>query len=364
MMQLQHDISTHTHADASVSHFISTIIDYEYLVYTIHCKLQMNEYTMPSSSVTIITQTQIGKGTMAKGNLFGRRRRQGHEKQRQRQRRSNFPFLLSSLGITLTVIVSLLLHSTTAFTFPSSHKSWVSQSRHPRDAEMRVQLLAVAATATTIAGDVAVVVVPPRHQVGVSDSHSHSQQKQQQQQRRRRLVLQQQKQKQQDAAVTAGDKSDDDQIKTRFRGYSTISTPPSSMPQAAATETMSADSATMLTPFKNGMPRLKKQTISRRTTPSSASTISTPRATTTTTTSTSRSSTMPGFMIPTLKQQSHTKLLRQIEDRTGQDFSALETAAVRKRRSQVSGDAMYQSSSSVPDSLMQFAKELHQVSLF
>ena len=75
----------------------------------------------------------------------------------------------------------------------------------------------------------------------------------------------------------------------------------------------------------------------------------------------SRSSTMPGYSIPSKNQQSLSRGLKRLEDQTGQDLSALRTTAVQRKRSSVSGDAMYQASSSVPDSLVQFARELHQV---
>jgi hypothetical protein len=75
----------------------------------------------------------------------------------------------------------------------------------------------------------------------------------------------------------------------------------------------------------------------------------------------SRSSTMPGYSIPSNNQQAHAKSLTWLEDQTGDDMSALQTLAVQRKRKSASGDAMYQASSSVPDSLMQFAKELHQV---
>jgi hypothetical protein len=75
----------------------------------------------------------------------------------------------------------------------------------------------------------------------------------------------------------------------------------------------------------------------------------------------SRSSTMPGYSIPSNKQQANAKALTWLEDQTGDDMSALQTPAVQRKRKRASGDAMYQASSSVPDSLMQFAKELHQV---
>lgn len=69
---------------------------------------------------------------------------------------------------------------------------------------------------------------------------------------------------------------------------------------------------------------------------------------------------MPGYSIPSNKQQANAKALTWLEDQTGDDMSALQTPAVQRKRKRASGDAMYQASSSVPDSLMQFAKELHQ----
>ena len=89
--------------------------------------------------------------------------------------------------------------------------------------------------------------------------------------------------------------------------------------------------------------------------------VQTRRKTTIVSNTKSRSSTMPGYSIPSKNQQSLSRGLKRLEDQTGQDLSALRTKAVQRKRSSVSVDAMYQASSSVPDSLVQFARELHQV---
>ena len=89
--------------------------------------------------------------------------------------------------------------------------------------------------------------------------------------------------------------------------------------------------------------------------------VQTRRKTTIVSNTKSRSSTMPGYSIPSKNQQSLSRGLKRLEDQTGHDLSALRTKAVQRKRSSVSVDAMYQASSSVPDSLVQFARELHQV---
>lgn len=76
----------------------------------------------------------------------------------------------------------------------------------------------------------------------------------------------------------------------------------------------------------------------------------------------SRSSTMPGYAVPTKNQSSQAQQIQQIEDLTGKDLS--KTLPRKKKSAQESGEAMYSASMSVPDSLMQFARELHQVSHF
>jgi hypothetical protein len=70
----------------------------------------------------------------------------------------------------------------------------------------------------------------------------------------------------------------------------------------------------------------------------------------------SRSSTMPGYRTKTHNQLSHSKNIAFLEGQTGKDMSFLHESSSR-----TGGEAMYQTSSSVPDSLVQFARELHQV---
>ena len=194
-------------------------------------------------------------------------------------------------------------------------------------------------------------IFPPRRQLVESDD-PHPQQKQ-----HRRILL---RKKQQLATVSSDNDFDHGKdAGARFRGFSAISASTGSMTTAAAVplRTTSADS-TIRTTSKKGMPQLKNQSIERRAASSSTTATAITRRSTG-----SRSSTMPGYMIPSQKQVSESRMVRHIEDRTGQDLSSLKSVAARKKRSQVSGDAMYQSSTSVPDSLMQFAKELHQVSV-
>lgn len=71
---------------------------------------------------------------------------------------------------------------------------------------------------------------------------------------------------------------------------------------------------------------------------------------------------MPGYAVPTKNQSSQAQQIQQIEDLTGKDLS--KTLPRKKKSAQESGEAMYSASMSVPDSLMQFARELHQVSHF
>jgi hypothetical protein len=83
----------------------------------------------------------------------------------------------------------------------------------------------------------------------------------------------------------------------------------------------------------------------------------------------SRSSTMPGYSVKSRKQQQQQQ--RSI-DPTGWSFDEARRTASRdeiddltpKRKSNKSKDAMYQLSYNVPDSLVQFSKELHQVRAF
>jgi RNA polymerase nonessential primary-like sigma factor len=73
----------------------------------------------------------------------------------------------------------------------------------------------------------------------------------------------------------------------------------------------------------------------------------------------SRSSTMPGFAnSSTEKQRAFRDGIRLIEERTGRRY--IDTPEKRKQRRKLNGEAMYKNSASVPDSLVQFATEIHQ----
>lgn len=78
-------------------------------------------------------------------------------------------------------------------------------------------------------------------------------------------------------------------------------------------------------------------------------------------TSTSRSSTMPGFIErgSTDRQRAYEDGIKLAEQRTGKKF--VETDEAKKKRRKVNGESMYKSSASVPDSLVQFANEIHDV---
>jgi RNA polymerase primary sigma factor len=71
-----------------------------------------------------------------------------------------------------------------------------------------------------------------------------------------------------------------------------------------------------------------------------------------------KSSTMPGFAAESGRQRDFREGIRQTERRTGKKF--VETEAERKRRKKEQGEAMYRNSASVPDSMVQFADEIHQ----
>lgn len=79
------------------------------------------------------------------------------------------------------------------------------------------------------------------------------------------------------------------------------------------------------------------------------------------TTPTSRSSTMPGFIDRPLtgRQKAFEDGIKIAERRTGKKFVDSEEA--RKKRRKTNGETMYKTSTSVPDSLVQFASEIHNV---
>ena len=70
-------------------------------------------------------------------------------------------------------------------------------------------------------------------------------------------------------------------------------------------------------------------------------------------------STMPGFGSETVKQRAFREGIRMTESRTGKTL--LDTHEQKKTRRQINGQAMYENSASVPDSLVQFANEIHTV---
>lgn len=73
----------------------------------------------------------------------------------------------------------------------------------------------------------------------------------------------------------------------------------------------------------------------------------------------SRSSTMPGFAsINTKKQRAFRDGVRLIEENTGRKY--IDTPEAKRLRRKVNGEIMYKNSPSVPDSLLQFATEIHQ----
>lgn len=75
----------------------------------------------------------------------------------------------------------------------------------------------------------------------------------------------------------------------------------------------------------------------------------------------SRSSTMPGFAGESDRQRAYRDGVRLVEARTGKKVR--ESAEARKKRRKESGEAMYKNSAVVPDSLVRFAKEIHEQDL-
>jgi DNA-directed RNA polymerase sigma subunit (sigma70/sigma32) len=75
----------------------------------------------------------------------------------------------------------------------------------------------------------------------------------------------------------------------------------------------------------------------------------------------SRSSTMPGFMdrANTNRQRAYREGIRMMELQSGRKFK--ETAKDKKKRQAKNGEYMYKTSASVPDSMVNFAYEIHDV---
>jgi hypothetical protein len=72
-----------------------------------------------------------------------------------------------------------------------------------------------------------------------------------------------------------------------------------------------------------------------------------------------RSSTMPGFIERGLtgRQQAFREAVSMVEQRTGKKFK--DTSQAKKDRRRLNGQAMYKTSASVPDSMLQFADDIH-----
>ena len=249
--------------------------------------------------------------------------------------------LIKSLAISLavTVLLSLIMHvqPSGAFSLPMSsqntrmthHHRQHQHQRHRKTNYNVMMLMAAAAASTTNTVEETTHVVATRRICKVDDR---------------------------------------DHAGERFRGFAAI-TPMASVPTDSTTTTTATvattDVTSKLTTKQSTTPktRLKKQAIKRRTTALAPKMHGTATAQSA---RSARSSTMPGFSIPSQRQQAQVRMLHQIEDPT-EDYGPTMTSraaavALHTRHRQTAGDAMYQSSSSVPDSLMQFAKELHQVS--
>lgn len=72
----------------------------------------------------------------------------------------------------------------------------------------------------------------------------------------------------------------------------------------------------------------------------------------------SRSSTMPGFAAITNRQRAYRDGIRLAERQAGRKYN--ETADSKMQRKKANGEAMYLSSPAVPESMMQFANEIHR----
>jgi hypothetical protein len=72
----------------------------------------------------------------------------------------------------------------------------------------------------------------------------------------------------------------------------------------------------------------------------------------------SRSSTMPGLSNRNYNQSAFRAGIRIVEERTGRRY--IDTPEKRNNRRKANGEALYKNNPSVPDSMMQFADEIHQ----
>lgn len=72
----------------------------------------------------------------------------------------------------------------------------------------------------------------------------------------------------------------------------------------------------------------------------------------------SRSSTMPGFASTTDNHRAFRDGIRIVEERTGRRY--VDSTEKQRKRRKSNGEAMYKNSLSVPDSMVQFAEEIHR----
>jgi RNA polymerase primary sigma factor len=71
----------------------------------------------------------------------------------------------------------------------------------------------------------------------------------------------------------------------------------------------------------------------------------------------SRSSTMPGFAVTSAKEKAFRDGIRLVERQSGRKF--VDTPEAKSQRKKANGQAMYVNSASVPESMIQFAEEIH-----
>ena len=140
------------------------------------------------------------------------------------------------------------------------------------------------------------------------------------------------------ASAIDNNHSQDLSVKTTKRSVTSSAGAPSN---PTATTAAAATSTSTNTTTNNLTPRRQKKRFPRQT------------------------STMPGFQnggAHTGRQKAFRDGIKLVEGRTGKKLTQyVDTPAMRKKRRQVNGEAMYKSSASVPDSLVQFANEIHTV---
>lgn len=83
-----------------------------------------------------------------------------------------------------------------------------------------------------------------------------------------------------------------------------------------------------------------------------------------TTSTVSKSSTMPGFGATSSRERAFVDGILLAESRSGKDLSYQFTEEARRKRKQSNGEAMYRTSAAVPDSMVNFANQIHMVRMF